>query len=87
MKVRALAFDKEQKANLKFDSFVRSYVERHTATQIRTISSGNEKTIRRVVSQYVSDEIEGGDGLESLSSRLEARFGEQQGSGAENCAH
>ena len=39
------------------------------------ISSGNEKTIRRVVSQYVSDEIEGGDGLESLSSRLEARFG------------
>lgn len=73
---KSLGFDKEQKANLKFDSFVRSYVERHTATQIRTISSGNEKTIRRVVSQYVSDEIEGGDGLESLSSRLEARFGE-----------
>lgn len=73
---KSLGFDKENKANLKFDGFVKEYVSRHTATQIRTITSSNEKTIRRVVSQYVEDAITDGDDLPNLSARLQSKFGE-----------
>lgn len=71
---KSLGFDKENKANRKFDDFVREYISKHTATAIKTIRSTNEKTVRRVVSQYVEDAITDGDDLINLQRRLEGRF-------------
>ena len=73
---KSLGYDREGKANRKFDDFVKSYIAKHTATQISTINSTNENTIRRVVKQYVEDAIVDGDDTVNLSRRLQSKFGE-----------
>jgi hypothetical protein len=64
----------EKKANLKFDSFVSMYIERHTGTQIKTINSTNEKNIKRIVAEWVQESITAGDSLPELSKFIEAEF-------------
>lgn len=64
----------ESKSNLRYDQFVDSYIKRKTADHIKTISSTNDKTIRRVVKEWVSETITAGDSLPELSKYLEAEF-------------
>lgn len=71
---KSLNLGHEHKANLKYDSFIEEYIKRHTATQIKTITSTNERTIRRIVSEWVQEGITEGDTLPDLSKFIEAEF-------------
>lgn len=73
---KSLGFDKEHKANLKYDSYVEAYVDRRGATQISTITNTNEKLIRRVVNGWVKESIAGDTSAHELSSMLEEKFTE-----------
>lgn len=73
---KSLGFDKESKANMKYDSFVDAYIERHTGTQIRTIENTNSKNIRRIVGEWVKEATTSGDSNQELSKFLEAEFEE-----------
>lgn len=64
----------ETKANLKYDQYVQSYIKRKTADHIKSISSTNEKTVKRIVKEWVSETITAGDSLPELSKYLEAEF-------------
>lgn len=76
----------EEKANLKFDSFVKTYVKNHSAKQIKTINSANEKTIRRVVSGFVQDAIVDGDSSVELADMIGAKFKELSASSSARIA-
>jgi HK97 family phage portal protein len=71
---KSLGLGKETKANLKFDSFIEEYIKQHTGSQIKTINNTNEKTIRRVISEWTQEAITAGDSLPELSKFLEAEF-------------
>lgn len=83
---KSLGLGFETKANLKYDSFVQEYVRRHTATQIKTITSTNERTIKRIVSEWVSEAITEGDSLPDLSNFLEAEFSDLSAGSARRIA-
>ena len=73
---KSLGLCKEAKANRKFESYVQGYVERHTATQISTISSTTQKNIRRIVGEWTQETINEGDTLPELSKYLQLEFGD-----------
>ena len=71
-----LGLTMEVKANLKFDSYVTDYIKERTGTQISTISSTNQKQIKRIVSEWVQETITEGDSLPELSQFLQMEFEE-----------
>lgn len=73
---KSLGYNREMKANVKFDGFVRSYAERRSGQAIRTITSTSSKTIRRIVGEWVATAIEDGDTNNSLSKFINAEFEE-----------
>lgn len=83
---KSLGLVREEKANVKYDNFIKSYVERHTAKQISTINSNNEKTIRRVVSKYVEATLIDGDSSVELADMLQNKFSELSDSSAARIA-
>lgn len=70
------AFGIETKANLRFDSYVRAYIERHTGKQVKSITNTNEKTIRRIISEWTATAIQDGDSLPELSKFIQSEFEE-----------
>lgn len=64
----------ETKANAKYDHFVNEYIERRTGTQITNINNTNQKTIRRVVSEWTHEAITSGDSGKELSFYLQTEF-------------
>jgi HK97 family phage portal protein len=64
----------ETKANLKFDSFVTSYVEERSGTQVTTITNTTRKEIRRIISEWTSEAITSGDSVDELSKFLQMEF-------------
>ena len=83
---KSLGIGTETKANLKFEHYVQSYVERHTATQIKTINSTNEKVIRSTISKWVNESYE--DGLDNgeLADRIGNKFKELSDGAAQRIA-
>jgi uncharacterized protein with gpF-like domain len=71
---KSLGYNKENKANLKFDQFVQNYIEHRTGEQISTITSTNSKRIKRIVSEWVSEAVSAGDTVPELSKFIEAEF-------------
>lgn len=73
---KSLGFDRQHKANLRFASFIDLWTEARSGEQIKTITSTNQKRIRRVVGEWVNEAITAGDSLPELSKFIEAEFEE-----------
>lgn len=73
---KMLGFDRENKANVKFEHFVRRYTESRSGEAIKTIESTSQKTIKRIVGEWVQTTIQDGDSAPELSKFLEAEFEE-----------
>lgn len=71
---KALGYNKENKANRKFDSFITEYIARHTGQQISTIENTTQKNIRNIVKGWTAETITAGDSLPQLTEMLEAEF-------------
>jgi len=57
-----------------FDSFVLSFIEQQTATNITTIKNTTQKKIKRVVSEWVAESITAGDTTIQLSNFIQKEF-------------
>lgn len=64
----------ERKANLKFDQYVRAYVEKRSGENIRTILNTNQKQVAKIVKEWTAQSIMDGSTTEQLSKYLEAEF-------------
>ena len=73
---KCLGLDRESKANLKFDHYVRHYTETRSGNAIKTITSTSQKNIKRIVGEWVQTAVADGDSLPELSKFIEAEFGE-----------
>jgi HK97 family phage portal protein len=71
---KTLGVSLEHKSNLKFDMFIKDYIERSTGDRITKIASTNEKTVRKIVKEWTYSAISGGDSLPELSKYIEAEF-------------
>lgn len=71
---KAQGLIKESKKNLDFDSFVESYINRRTGTQITSITNTTEKQIKRIVKEWTAEAIRSGDSVADLAFYLETEF-------------
>lgn len=71
---KSLGFDRETKANLKFDQFVESYIKNRTADQVTKIGNTNDRVVRNIIKEWTYETISSGDSLPELSKYLEAEF-------------
>ena len=65
----------ETKANLKFDQYVKKYLEQRTQN-ISTITNNNAKQVRRIVSEWTAQAAADGMSNEELSKFLQMEFEE-----------
>lgn len=73
---KELGFAQEVKANLKFDDFVKRYIEKHTAEAVKSITNTNVKKMRSIIKEWTQEAITAGDTLPELSQFLEMEFEE-----------
>ena len=73
---KTLGYDREHKANLKFDHYVKSYTETRSGSAIKSISQTSTKNIKRIVGEWTQTAITDGDSLPELSKFIEAEFEE-----------
>jgi HK97 family phage portal protein len=73
---KSLGFNKENKANLKFDHFVKSYTEKRSGQAISTITSTTSKRVKRIVGEWVQTAIVDGDTNADLAKFIGAEFEE-----------
>lgn len=66
----------ESKANLKFDDYVKRYTETRSGQAIKSISSTNQKAIRRIVGEWTQTAITDGDSNADLAKFIGAEFEE-----------
>jgi HK97 family phage portal protein len=79
---KSLGYELETKKRSWFDDFVSRYVSRTTGTHIVTIKNTTQKRIKRMVSKYTQEAIDGGDTLPSLRDRIQDEFPKQTKSNA-----
>jgi HK97 family phage portal protein len=73
---KSMGYDRESKANLKFDHYVNHYTETRSGAAIKSITSTSTKVIRRVVGEWVQTAIADGDSNADLSKFIESEFEE-----------
>lgn len=73
---KGLGLVHESKANLKYDSYVKSYTERRSGQAIKSITSTTTKRIRQIVGEWTQEAIQAGDSIPELSKFIEAEFEE-----------
>lgn len=83
---KSIGLNIETKANVRFQSFIDEFVKLRTATQITTIVNTSQKTVKRVISDFVNTSIRDGESLPTISKFLEERFGELSESSARRIA-
>lgn len=73
---KSLGLGNETKANTRFQSFIDLWTETRSGEQIKTITSTNQKTIKRIVGEWVNEAITAGDSLPELSDFIGKEFEE-----------
>lgn len=73
---KSLGYDRESKANLKYDYFVKKYTEERSGEAIKTITSTSTKRIRKIVGDYTQEALLGGDSDTDLAKFIGDDFGE-----------
>lgn len=58
----------------KFDSFILSYIEQRSGTQVSTITSSTQKRIQRVIREWTAETVISGDSIPELSKYLQMEF-------------
>jgi HK97 family phage portal protein len=73
---KTLGFDRESKANLKYDHYVKHYTETRSGENIKSITQTTTKKIKQVVGEWVQTAIVDGDSTPELSHFIESEFEE-----------
>jgi HK97 family phage portal protein len=73
---KSLGYNIEKKANVKFDTFIKYWTETRSGEQIKTITSTNQKTIKKIIGEWTQTAIEDGDSIPELSKFIQSEFEE-----------
>lgn len=73
---KSLNYDRESKANTKFQHFVDHYTEERSGQAIKTITSTTTKKMRKIVGEWTLTAIQDGDTTPDLAKFIETEFEE-----------
>lgn len=73
---KSMGLDHEQKANMKFKTYVDHYTETRSGQAIKTVTSTTTKQMRRIVGEWVQTAIEDGDSNPDLAKYINSEFEE-----------